>query len=607
MSSLLSNQTSTRDDEALADSVSTDAPARSHSELRAELQSKTPWRIRALRGDQSTRSYRPSQCAPDRMPSSKLSSIDTRLALQLGRRQLRNDLRSSLPMVAADLLAISISLACAQAVATFTQSAFDPMLGLIVVLFTLLMQHVHGLYPACGIVYSVEFARVMKTWLLVTVAMAIIGLTTGYAASSHPAIADPTNGGRELWGTIPSGHAFCWLGWLVFSITLGFSLCTLRPYFRRHLAKHDWWAQPVLVVGNGERAARLFDRLSRCRNEGLRPVGIVFDPFPLWNNSKQWDESMPVDAVVAHQALSEASEATEIAESLGRGSIVHVGPIEELDEILIRSQACRLAVTDRNAQRWNDFHCFHGIPHVAVPTDLGSHPTESVRLTESDGRVEMHCRTTLTSPQALFVKRTMDLILVIALAPLWLAVMLVIAVAIKIGDPGPIFYRQARVGRFRKPFQAIKFRSMVCDADQKLNDYLNAHPEMQSEWAATHKLKHDPRVTRIGEFLRKTSLDELPQLLNVLKGEMSLVGPRPIIDSSDYDLQYIQGHPEVFEMYQMVRPGITGLWQISGRNGTSYEARIQFDRFYLHNWSVTYDIFILWRTIKTALYREGAC
>ncbi len=130
---------------------------------------------------------------------------------------------------------------------------------------------------------------------------------------------------------------------------------------------------------------------------------------------------------------------------------------------------------------------------------------------------------------------------------------------------------------------------------------------MKAEWVATHKLKKDPRITRIGDFLRKSSLDELPQLWNVFVGEMSLVGPRPIIDCSDYDREYIEEHPKVFEMYQMVRPGITGLWQVSGRNATSYRQRIYFDRIYLHNWTIGMDIFILWRTIKTALFREGAC
>ena len=254
----------------------------------------------------------------------------------------------------------------------------------------------------------------------------------------------------------------------------------------------------------------------------------------------------------------------------------------------------------------NDFQIFHGIPHVTLPTDLRRQPTEKAQLFERHGNVELHCYHGITSPSAMFAKRLMDLVVVLGLIGFWLPVFLLICMGIKWYDPGPLFYRQRRVGRFGKPFWAIKFRSMVCDADRKLNDYLRSHPELQAEWDLSHKLKCDPRVTWIGEFLRKSSLDELPQVLNVLWGDMSLVGPRPIIDCSDYDRKYIEDHPEVFELYQFVRPGITGLWQVSGRNITSYEQRIEFDRQYLHNWSVMLDVFILWRTVKTAVFCEGA-
>jgi Undecaprenyl-phosphate galactose phosphotransferase WbaP len=362
---------------------------------------------------------------------------------------------------------------------------------------------------------------------------------------------------------------------LTFAATLGLYLTVFRSLARRFLSMFDWWTQPVAIIGSGKEASEACERLLKCVSEGLRPIGIIYDPNEHWNAAEETGASF-------------------------------LGPITELASILIENRTCRVAVTERKNLAWQQYHGFHGIPHVMLPTDLGHHPIEKARLAESNGNIQLHCRINLTNPVSLASKRAMDLILVIGSMVFWLPLCVLIAICIKFLDPGPVFYHQARVGRFRKPFTAIKFRSMVTDADQKLRDYLNVHPESRAEWEATHKLKNDPRVTKFGEFLRKTSLDELPQLFNVLRGQMSLVGPRPIIDCSNYDREYIQNHPEVFELYQMVRPGITGLWQVSGRNSLPYRQRVHLDRCYLHNWSVTLDIFILWKTIKTAIFREGA-
>ena len=164
-----------------------------------------------------------------------------------------------------------------------------------------------------------------------------------------------------------------------------------------------------------------------------------------------------------------------------------------------------------------------------------------------------------------------------------------------------MLYGQKRIGRNGGEFRAWKFRSMVQDAERVLEDYLARHPEMAEEWQRHHKLRNDPRVTRIGRFLRKTSLDELPQLWNVLTGEMSLVGPRPIVR------QELQKYGDAIELYLRVRPGITGLWQVSGRSNTTYDERIRLDEHYVRNWSVWLDIFVLGETIKTVLRAEGAC
>jgi Undecaprenyl-phosphate galactose phosphotransferase WbaP len=183
---------------------------------------------------------------------------------------------------------------------------------------------------------------------------------------------------------------------------------------------------------------------------------------------------------------------------------------------------------------------------------------------------------------------------------LCLPILLLLAMLIKLDSRGPIFYSQTRIGRAGKSFQAIKFRTMAVNADQLLEHYLQRQPELRTLWQQDHKLKKDPRLTRVGRWLRRTSLDELPQLWNVLKGEMSLVGPRPII------AEEISRYGDKYPLYTRVKPGLTGLWQVSGRNNISYAERVNLDAYYVRNWSVWLDAYILLRTPWVVLTAEGA-
>ncbi|WP_417476788.1 sugar transferase [Maricaulis sp.] len=198
------------------------------------------------------------------------------------------------------------------------------------------------------------------------------------------------------------------------------------------------------------------------------------------------------------------------------------------------------------------------------------------------------------------VKRSADLLLsVILVVPVGLLLGVVI-LAVMIFDRQPVFYLQTRVGRRGQPFRCIKVRTMRLDADARLEQILAEDPAAARQWREHQKLSHDPRVTPIGRFLRKTSLDELPQLLNVFRGEMSLVGPRPIIadeiDRYGADIAY----------YMAVRPGVTGLWQVSGRSRTSYARRVALDREYVENQSLAKDFSILFRTVRVVLTGEGS-
>jgi undecaprenyl-phosphate galactose phosphotransferase len=213
----------------------------------------------------------------------------------------------------------------------------------------------------------------------------------------------------------------------------------------------------------------------------------------------------------------------------------------------------------------------------------------------------LEIRNNLERPLNIFIKRCFDFIMA-GLSMLFLSIpMLIISILIRVDSDGPAIFSQERVGKNGRRFRCYKFRTMYNDAEERLERLLASDEGAREEWNKFWKLKDDPRVTRIGKFLRKTSLDELPQLFNVLRGEMSLVGPRPVTQD-EIDRYYKDAAVLCFT----VPPGITGLWQVSGRSSTGYDYRIALDSWYVRNWNPWLDIVILFKTIRVVLKREGA-
>ena len=197
------------------------------------------------------------------------------------------------------------------------------------------------------------------------------------------------------------------------------------------------------------------------------------------------------------------------------------------------------------------------------------------------------------------IKRVIDIIGSLALLVLFSPLFLIVALMVSL-DGGPVFYRHKRIGRDGKPFGCLKFRTMILGAEACLNEYLSYHPEQRREWEQDQKLAFDPRVTAIGNVLRRLSLDELPQLVNVLVGEMSLVGPRPVTEGE------LKHYGAAASAYLAVRPGLTGPWQVSGRNDVSYATRVAMDEAYVRNFRLWNDIVILLRTPGVVLSKKGA-
>jgi len=262
---------------------------------------------------------------------------------------------------------------------------------------------------------------------------------------------------------------------------------------------------------------------------------------------------------------------------------------------------------------------FHPRPHLVSSSDRRNHSETSEVAIETDGALELRaterhdfethawsesirrfadiaaCRRALNAA----VKRLLDLlgalVLAIVFSPLMLAIVLLVR-----GSGGSVIYKHRRVGRDGKMFECLKFRTMVPNADQVLRSLLEQDPVMKAEWVRDHKLRKDPRVTRLGHFLRRTSLDELPQIWNVVRGEMSLVGPRPVI--REELLRYGRN----VGAYLAAKPGITGLWQVTGRNDTDYRRRVVLDTYYVRNQSFLLDMYILLKTTGVVLAGNGA-
>lgn len=219
---------------------------------------------------------------------------------------------------------------------------------------------------------------------------------------------------------------------------------------------------------------------------------------------------------------------------------------------------------------------------------------------EFEDRMWMEPQKGIQNQTNVFLKRVIDILIALVLGLTFLPVILLSALLVRLDSPGPIFYAQERMGKDGRRITIYKFRSMKLDADRILSEHLERDARARLEWEQIQKLRDDPRVTRVGKWIREFSIDEMPQLFNILKGDMSLIGPRPIL----MEQKHLYGNG--IDLYRSIRPGLTGLWQVSGRNRTTFHQRTLYDAYYVRNWSVLLDIYILLRTAWVVLSREGA-
>jgi Undecaprenyl-phosphate galactose phosphotransferase WbaP len=229
---------------------------------------------------------------------------------------------------------------------------------------------------------------------------------------------------------------------------------------------------------------------------------------------------------------------------------------------------------------------------------------DSYSYTEIAGRPYYTTEQKLRVPADYFcyrvIKRGLDILLVLISLPVTIPILAVVCLLVKFSSPGPVFYSHRRIRTSGSFFSMWKFRTMCQNSTEVLEQHLAKHPKARAEWNRSHKLRNDPRITPVGSFLRRYSIDELPQLWNVLTGQMSLVGPRPIVAAE------VEKYGDCFDCYCLVKPGLTGLWQVSGRSKLTYQARVALDCKYVRGWSLLHDFVILLKTFVVVLNRDGA-
>jgi Undecaprenyl-phosphate galactose phosphotransferase WbaP len=324
-----------------------------------------------------------------------------------------------------------------------------------------------------------------------------------------------------------------------------------RKLARQRLSRYGWWGVPAVVFGSGASARRVLNALMN-RELGVRVTAVVSGEFL----------HLPRTGT-AHYAI--------LAEPPSKAALHY----------MIQDQ-CK------------------GYRHVLLVPDLRGICSLGISARDIGGEIGFEVPQRLFHRSAGMMKRALDLILTLAGLFALLPVFLLIAAAIKLTSIGPVFYGHTRYGRDGTTFKALKFRTMFQNGESILLEHFHKNPEELAAWQRDQKLKRDPRVTSVGGWLRRYSLDELPQLCNVLLGQMSLVGPRPIVSAE------VEKYGRGYDLYSRVRPGITGLWQVSGRNNTTYPERVAFDEYYVRNWSIWLDTYILVRTARAVFSAEGA-
>lgn len=360
---------------------------------------------------------------------------------------------------------------------------------------------------------------------------------------------------------------------VLFGILSFFFLVSSRYVAKKILEYFDFLQTPVLIIGAGKTAEILVNGIIGDAGMGYKIIGLL-------------EDNLVKDGILKKfSVLGGFADVENVIRHTGVKNVLIAAP--GLEQSKLTELIYKVQPLVKNM----------GIIPNLVGVPMGGIEVESLF---NEKLMLLRLKNNLARPVNRYIKVVFDFLMALLGSIVIAPILLFISVWIYLDSPGPIIFSHIRIGKDGKEFPCYKFRSMCVDANSRLKKLLEDDPCAKEEWDKNFKLKNDPRITKSGAFLRKTSLDELPQIFNVLKGEMSLVGPRPIIKAE------MERYGDYINDYLMVKPGITGMWQVSGRNDIDYSERVLLDSWYVRNWNIWIDFVMLFKTFKVVIRKDGA-
>jgi Undecaprenyl-phosphate galactose phosphotransferase WbaP len=428
-------------------------------------------------------------------------------------------------------------------------SLFDPQVMrtiFMLISFSIIIFFLKGLYPGRGRISVIEMKQVIEAIIVAYAIAGVLIFIRGNNASFSRSV-------------------------FLLSSVFAAGMISIGRFLSRKLISHfPWWGEPVVIIGYASEITQVIKKLESCPRLGYRPaIALAVDI----RREKKVGDTLVLPWSKKHQ--------------------------KEIQKLEIQTNILAISTSELR-QKYPEVYNTIGTSYHKTIFIMGNdiYGTMMAESMDMNGQPALVSRQVLLNPVMRISKKLFELFVIVLVFLPFLLTYSLIAFLIKLDSKGPVLYTQERIGQHGKPFQVYKFRTMIVNSEQVLQELLQ-DPKVKVEWNKYHKITNDPRITQIGKWIRKFSLDELPQFFNILRGEMSLIGPRPLVKEE------IDQLGDLAEVVLQVKPGLSGWWQVNGRSSLSFEERTSLDLYYIYNWSLWLDLFIFIKTFWVLLVDRG--